>query len=121
VLAADGIVMTFTALQDIEAAGSKVRQQEGGSHADEIETSMILFMQPAAVDMKKAVKDYRPSVGSGLTRDPKSTTSTYSATGVWGDPTLATREKGRIATEALVAQILSDIEKLRGTSLPTKK
>ena len=120
VLAADGILMTFTDLKSIEAVESKVRQQEGGTHADEIETSMILYMQPDAVDMKKAVKDYRPSVGSGLTRDPKSTTSTYSASGVWGDATLATREKGKIVTEAMVAQILADIEKLRSSSLPAK-
>jgi len=119
-LAAEGIAMTFTDLKSIAAVEDKIRQQEGGTHADEIETSMILYMQPNAVDMKKAVKDYRPQVGSGLTRDPKSTTSTYSASGVWGDATLATREKGKIVTEAMVAQILSDIEKLRGSSLPEK-
>ncbi len=121
VLATDGIVMTFTELESLEAVGSKIRKQEGGSHADEIETSMILYMQPAAVDMKKAVKDYRPSVGSGLTRDPKSTTSTYSASGVWGDATLATREKGRIATEEMVALILADIEKLRAKAIAPQK
>jgi creatinine amidohydrolase len=120
VLAADGIVMTFTDLKSIEAVESKIRQQPGGSHADEIETSMMLYIQPAAVDMKKAVKDYSPSVGSGLTRDPKSTTSTYSASGVWGDATLATRAKGKILAEAMVAQILADIERLRDASLPAK-
>jgi creatinine amidohydrolase len=117
VLAADGIAMTFTDLKSIAAVEDKIRKQEGGTHADEIETSMILYMQPSAVDMKKAVKDYRPSVGSGLTRDSKSTTSTYSASGVWGDATLATREKGQIVVEAMVAQILSDIEKLRSSNL----
>lgn len=120
-LAADGIVMTYTDLKSIAAVEDKIRKQEGGSHADEIETSMILYMQPSAVDMKKAVKDYRPSVGTGLTRDPASTTSTYSASGVWGDATLATREKGRIITEAMVAQILADIEKLRGSPLPERR
>lgn len=118
ILASDGIAMTFTDLKSISAVEDKIRQQEGGTHADEIETSMILYMQPSAVDMKKAVKDYRPQVGSGLTRDPKSTTSTYSASGVWGDATLATRAKGKIVTEAMVAQILSDIEKLRASTPP---
>jgi len=117
-LASDGIAITFTDLESIAAVKDKIRKQEGGSHADEIETSMMLYMQPRAVDMQKAVKDYRPSVGSGLTRDPKSTTSTYSASGVWGDATLATREKGKVVTEAMVAQILADIEKLRVSSLP---
>jgi hypothetical protein len=33
-----------------------------------------------------------------------------------GDPTLATREKGRIVTEARVAAILAEIEELRKAS-----
>jgi creatinine amidohydrolase len=62
--------------------------------------------------MKKAVKDYHPGGEGGLTRDPKGK-GTYSPTGVWGDPTLATREKGRKVVEALVAGILREIEALR--------
>jgi creatinine amidohydrolase len=109
-----GITMHFTDLiKSMEPVESKIRQQEGGTHADEMETSMILYMQPDAVDMKKAVKDYRPSTGRGLTRDPNNKNSTYSPTGVWGDATLATREKGKIVVEALVQVMLSDIEALR--------
>lgn len=109
-----GITMHFTDLiKSMEPVESKIRQQEGGTHADEIETSMILYMKPDAVDMKKAVKDYRPSTGRGLTRDPNNKNSTYSPTGVWGDATLATREKGQIVVEALVEVILKDIEALR--------
>jgi len=42
------------------------------------------------VDMSKAAKDYHPQGTGGLTRDPKGK-GTYSATGIWGDATLATR------------------------------
>ena len=112
-LAKNGITMRFTRLSSIEAVESKIRQQPGGTHADEIETSMILYIDPAAADMRKAVKDYAPSTGTGLTRDPNNKNSTYSATGVWGDATLATREKGKLVTEALLSAILEDIEKLR--------
>ena len=77
---------------------------------------MILYMDPASVDMKKAVKDYHPSGKGRLTRDPKGP-GNYSATGIWGDPTLATREKGRIVTEALVEGILKEIEALRRTQI----
>jgi creatinine amidohydrolase len=109
-----GITMHFTDLiKSMEPVESKIRKQEGGTHADEIETSMILYMKPEAVDMKKAVKDYRPSTGRGLTRDPNNKNSTYSASGVWGDATLATYDKGKIVVEALVEVILSDIENLR--------
>lgn len=109
-----GISMHYTDLiKSLEPIETKIRQQEGGTHADEMETSMILYMKPDAVDMKKAVKDYRPSTGRGLTRDPNNKNSTYSATGVWGDATLATKEKGKIIVEGLVDVILKDIEQLR--------
>jgi creatinine amidohydrolase len=111
-LAAEGITLRFTDLNSIEPVESSIRQQEGGTHADEIETSMILYMKPDAVDMKLAVKDYSRG-GSGLTRDPNNKKATYSPSGVWGDATLATAEKGRIVTEALVKVILKDIEELR--------
>jgi creatinine amidohydrolase len=71
-----------------------------------------LYIDPATVDMSKAVKDYHPSESGGLTRDPKKA-GVYSASGVYGDATLATREKGEVVTKAIVATILRDIEILR--------
>jgi creatinine amidohydrolase len=118
-LAAEGILMRYTDVltitEDVEA---KISQQEGGTHADEIETSMMLSMSPEDVDMSKAVKDYHPGKGKGLTRDPSKKDMAYSASGVYGDATLATKEKGRIVTEALVARTLREIEDLRGAPLP---
>jgi creatinine amidohydrolase len=113
-LASDSIRMAFTnlsiLLRDVER---EVSQQEGGTHADEIETSMMLYIAPATVDMARAVKDYRPSRGRPLVRD-STMAGTYSPSGTWGDATLATRAKGERVTEALVAGILREIERLRG-------
>jgi creatinine amidohydrolase len=118
-LAAEGILMQYTDLQKLTGAVEKeISKQEGGTHADEIETSMMLYIAPDAVDMKKAVKDYHPSKGR-LTRDPNNKEGTYSATGIWGDPTLATREKGRKIMDAMVTGILKDIEDTRHSSLPS--
>ncbi len=117
-LAAEGILMRFTDL--LKALGpieKQISRQEGGTHADEIETSMILYMSPGDADMGKAVKDYHPGQG-GLTRDSKKEGLIYSPTGVYGDATLATKEKGRIVTEALVAAILAEIEELRRAPPP---
>lgn len=112
ILATDSITMAFTNLSVLLADVEKqVSKQEGGTHADEIETSMMLYMAPSTVDMSKAVKDYRPSRGR-LVRD-STQAGTYSPSGTWGDATLATREKGEKVTEALVAGILRDIEMLR--------
>jgi creatinine amidohydrolase len=98
-------VLTIT--EDVE---KKVSRQEGGTHADEIETSMMLYMSPDDVDMSKAVKDYHP--GKGLTRDPARKDMAYSASGVYGDATLATKEKGRVITEATVDRTVAEIESL---------
>jgi creatinine amidohydrolase len=117
-LAAEGILLRYTNLLTATADVEKpVSKQEGGTHADEIETSMMLYIAPQDVDMGKAVKEYRPGSG-GLTRDPKSTDKVYSSSGVWGDPTLATREKGRLLTEALVEKILAEIDELRRAPAP---
>jgi creatinine amidohydrolase len=118
ILAADGILVRFTDLLTVmEPVEKQVAKQEGGTHADEIETSMILYMSPEDCDVSKAVKDYHPGKG-GLTRDPKKSDMTYSASGVFGDATLATKEKGKIVTEALVEAIVGEIEDLRRALLP---
>ena len=106
-----GIEMRFT---DILASGERaeegVSEQEGGTHEDEMETSMMLYIDPDVVDMSKAVKDYDPTGGRGLTRDPENIGPKYSPTGVFGDPTFATAEKGRIAVEARVAFIVDELK-----------
>jgi creatinine amidohydrolase len=107
----DGIVLRYTDLTKDDPVEKKVRQS-GGTHADEIETSMMLYIAPETVRMKKAVRDLNPNQPGGLTRDPQGK-GTYSPTGAWGDPTLATREKGQAVVESLASTILKDIEELR--------
>ena len=112
ILAGEGIVLRYTNMLTIEKdVEDRVAKEEGGTHADEIETSMMLYIAPASVDMRKAVKDYHPGE-SPLTRVPAGN-RLYSPSGVFGDATLATREKGRELVEALVARLLGEIEDLR--------
>lgn len=111
-LAKDGIVFRYTNV--LEALGpieKEVAEQEGGTHADEIETSLMLVIAPDRVDMTKAVKDYHPSDDRGLTRDPKGRGS-FSASGVYGDATLATREKGERVAAAFLDALVRDIDAL---------
>ena len=119
-LAADGILLRYTDLAGrLERASSGIRQQTGGTHADEVETSMMLYIDPSSVDMSKAVRDYTPSSGMSKLTRTRDSGGTYSPSGVWGDPTLATREKGRVFVEALVAGIQEDIGNLRTAALPS--
>lgn len=113
ILAQDGITMRFT---DILKAGGEaeaaVKRQKEGSHADEIETSMMLYIAPKTVDMRKAAKDF-PSRDAGPLQhsDPKA--PRYSPSGVYGDATLATREKGERVAKAIVEHMVREIADLR--------
>lgn len=112
-LAAEGIVLRYTNILEVAAEAEKqVKKEEGGTHADEIETSLMLYIDPASVDMSKAVKDYHPAKSGGLTRDPGKP-GVYSASGIFGDATLATREKGEAVARATVEGMLREIEGLR--------
>jgi creatinine amidohydrolase len=117
-LVAEGVLLGYTdIIKATEAVEKEVKKQEGGTHADEIETSMMLYIAPESVNMAKAVKDYNPDKGP-LTRNPNNPQGTYSASGIWGDPTLATKEKGEKIVEAIVHAVLQDIENLQTQSLP---
>jgi len=112
-LAGEGIVLRYTNILEVGAEAEKrVKKEEGGTHADEIETSLMLYIDPASVDMRKAVKDYHPSEGGGLTRDPQKP-GAYSASGIYGEAALATREKGEAVARATVEGMLREIEALR--------
>ncbi len=113
ILAAEGLHFAYTNIIEVAGEAEKqVSQQLRGTHADESETSAMLYMYPDRVDMSKAVKDDAPQGVGGLSRTPGNG-KTYSPSGVWGDATLATREKGRVIVEATVQGMLREIEALR--------
>lgn len=117
-LAQENIAMEYTNLKTaIPEVKKKVKKQEAGTHADEIETSMMLYIAPEIVRMEHARKDIHPEKDpdnpGGLTRDPKAKAGVYSPTGAWGDPTLASREKGKVVVEALVEHIVSSLAKFK--------
>ena len=117
-LAKAGITMRYLNLTEVDKTlPPGLLKQEGGTHADEAETSMMLYIAPDLVDMSKAVKDFDARPGrKGLTRDPKGT-GTYSPTGIWGDPTLATKEKGRVILEKTVEEIVRQVRELISLNL----
>ena len=119
VLANEGILLHYTDWRLRIGAWRTMQQQPGGEHADEIETSMMLYIDPAAVTMSAAVRDYNAAVTNPfqLTRR-QSGYGTYSPTGTWGDPTLATRDKGRVIVEGLVGAIRAEVEDLRRATPP---
>jgi creatinine amidohydrolase len=117
-LAKEGVLLRYTDVVGVLGPIEReIAEQEGGTHADEIETSIMLVLAPDRVDMTKAVKDYSTKGAGRLTRDPNGP-GTYSPTGSWGDPTLATREKGRRVVATLLSAVVAEIEALRDIPLP---
>lgn len=116
---------------------TEIRESEPGGfgHADEMETSHMLYIHPELVDMTRAVKNVR-AIGQFYTfhlPDPQvqmdsvylpSTQEEFASrtepSGVSGDPTLATRQKGERYHRAVVRNLVKLIEEARRTSVKLK-
>ncbi len=92
------------------------QEQEWGGHADELETSIHLVLQPDLVRMELARPGersdagppgpgYRPGLFSRDRGDPA-----YSESGVSGDPSLASAEKGERLLAIMTRQWLSSLK-----------
>lgn len=116
------LVLSWGDLETEESA--LIAEQREGGHGDEIETSINLYLQPQRVDMALAVTaygdrpqqqdypGYQPGVFSRDPSDPD-----YSDTGIHGDPTLATPEKGRRALEIMTEEWLKALDGFASTPL----
>jgi creatinine amidohydrolase len=88
-------------------AAGEIAEQSHGSHADELETSLMLALVPQLVEMSRAEASpalKREMPGPLTLRDTAS--PNYSRSGSFGDPTLATRAKGEILLKAMVADMV---------------
>jgi creatinine amidohydrolase len=101
-------------------AFEKLRETKVKAHADEFETSLYLHLAADRVRMDLAVED-NDRMGNYLSSD---STSNYpvrfsdfwgrwTKTGVHGDPTKATAEKGKILFEAAVSRMVELVSELR--------
>ena len=81
-------------------------QQGHGSHADELETSLMLALAPQRVEMSRAEASPVVNFETPGSLTPSQVSSpNYSRSGSYGDPTLATPAKG----EALLAAMVDDL------------
>ena len=80
-----------------------ITQQKVGTHADEIETSIMEKAQP---EENGGVGPLTPDSSA----DPEKYTFSYS--GAWGNPTLATKEKGKIAIDIIKDMIDTGLKPL---------
>lgn len=117
VFEATGLRVSTADIRTLGQATDGLLEQRMGGHGDEAETSMILAIEPDRVRMDLAEQDYggrvdapdsvfyRPSVfepGEDAGVD-------YSKTGVFGDPSLATAEKGRAILDEMARELIDGL------------
>ena len=102
----DRIKILYFFYPDYEEVMKKYCSSEtwyGLFHADEFETSLMLAIRPQLVNMRKAVSEYpaKPDLYG------KSTISLghLSKSGVFGDPTKASKEKGNVMLDIFINKI----------------
>jgi len=91
-----------------------IEEQPRGGHADELETSILLVIARERVAMDKAQTWTPPAMtasGPFSRSDPDN--PRYSPAGVWGDPTLASKDKGRRLLAAMLDDLLAAVETLQ--------
>lgn len=100
-LAPDLVVAVVTVVDLLKDQVSDLLATPGDAHAGELETSVVMYLYP---DLVKGLspREYPTWPKPILVRDKKA----FWPGGVWGDPTAASREKGRTilerGTQALV-------------------
>lgn len=94
------------ALQSLPAG---LLEQQFGSHADEHETSLMLHIAPEVVNMSLAVDDGAEGDGR-LSRNQGQ--GLWSRSGVFGQATLATPDKGQVIAQVLLDHALEQLKEL---------
>ena len=92
-----------------------IEEQPCGGHADELETSILLAIGREHVALDKAETWAPPAMaarGPFSRNDPDN--PRFSPAGVWGDPTLASEDKGHRLLAAMVDDLLAAVETLQG-------
>lgn len=82
--------------------------QYGLYHADEVETSMVLALEPETIKMERAAAEY-PVFPDNFLTEPVYLDS-FNTSGVFGDPRPATAEKGEILLQGLTDAAMQVIE-----------
>jgi creatinine amidohydrolase len=123
---------SWFALGAVAKAFQPLQESNHTSHACELETAAYLAIEPELVDMSQALPDYSfrrsPHFWADLTGkrpDPDSTVplvameyfSTGSWTGVRGDPSKATAEKGHAALEAAAEEVAAIVDEMRARKI----
>jgi creatinine amidohydrolase len=92
-----------------------IEEQPRGGHAGELETSILLAIGREHVALDRAETWTPPAMAaSGPFNRSDPDNPRFSPAGIWGDPTLASEDKGHRLLAAMVDDLLAAVEALQG-------
>jgi creatinine amidohydrolase len=112
------VLVGVTRIEDLGGRALEgLLEQPAGTHADEYETSVLLAIAPEVVRRDRAVAEipHRPRLPGLFVPPPLPApgAAKREGTGVYGDATLATAEKGERILTAIVPALIAAAEHLR--------
>jgi creatinine amidohydrolase len=87
---------------------------EGGIHAGEWETSMMLALRPELVRMERAEAGYVGDLAAGMQRFFNEGVHVLADNGIFGDPRRASAEAGEKYVERFVDQVVRTVKESSG-------
>ena len=100
---------------NLQKYASEIREGTKGHHtyihADEIETSLMLYLAPECVDMNKAIDD-PPNIPVSADYTP-TPWHTFTKTAVLGEAKLATKEKGQYLVEKTLTDAVALVQRMK--------
>jgi len=102
----------FTRIDD------ELKKSGYGGHADDLESSNILYLRPDLVDMSKAQNDSSAKEKPGPMTPYVLEGGTYNPSGINGYARLADKKSGKIYLKAFASTLISEIDEVMHAQLP---
>lgn len=122
-LAEEGILLYYSRYDRpaFDNAEAKFRTKEYGGHANELETSHILYLRGDLTDMSKAVNDSSMKDKTGNMAPVPIEGGNLNTSGIIGYAALGTKEKGEKALKAFANELIKEIDSVTSCALPIAK
>lgn len=122
-LAEEGILLYYSRYDRpaFDNAEVKFRTKEYGGHANEMETSHILYLRENLTDMSKAVNDSSMKDKTGNMAPVSIEGGNLNTSGINGYAALATKEKGEKGLKAFAYELIKEIDSVSSCMLPDAK
>jgi len=123
ILSEEGILLYYSRYDRpaFDNAEAPFRTKEYSGHADELETSNILYLRPDLVVMKKAVNDSSMKDKRGNMSPVAIEGGNLNTSGINGYAALGTKEKGKKNMAAFAKELIKEIDSVTNCALPIAK